>query len=300
MTAQVDLGVLQGQRGQIHAARKLLTQVGRLVRRNPLAAISAVVLTILVLVAIFAPLIATSDPKLSGGSVTLQTPSLSHFFGTDRLGRDVFSRVVYGSRVSLGVGFMAVALAGTVGIPLGLISGYFGGLLDAVIMRLTDTVMAIPGLVLALSLVLVLNPSFVTVSLALGIAAIPGYARLVRSRVLALRAADFVLAARTIGASNLRIMFRHILPNTLAPIIVVASLSMGSAVLGEAGLSFLGVGVRPPTPTWGAMLNDSFQLIYIAPWLMLFPGIAIFVLVLSLNLLGDGLRDALDPRQRGL
>jgi peptide/nickel transport system permease protein len=207
--------------------------------------------------------------------------------------------VIYGSRVSLGVRFVAVVFAGSVGIPLGLIAGYFGGLVDSIVMRCADTFMAIPGLVLALSLVLVLEPSFTTVAIAIGVAAFPGYTRLIRSRVLSLRSADFVVAARTLGASDVRIMFRHILPNTMAPIIVVASLSMGGAVQAEAGLSFLGVGIRPPTPTWGAMLNDFFQLIYRTPWLMLFPGLAIFLLIFSLNLLGDGLRDALDPRRRG-
>jgi len=179
-----------------------------------------------------------------------------------------------------------------------MIGGYFGGMVDALLMRVTDTFMAIPGLLLALSLVLVLEPSFFTVALALGIAAFPGYARVMRSRVLSLRSADFVMAARALGAGHTRIMLRHILPNAIAPMIVVASLSMGGAVLAEAGLSFLGVGVRPPTPTWGAMLKDSFALIYQAPWLMSFPGAAIFILILSLNLLGDGLRDILDPRQR--
>lgn len=270
----------------------------RIARQYPLAAISLIVLVLITLISIFAFVIAPQGPTASDGLATLNTPSMDHFFGTDRFGRDVFARVVYGSRVSLGVGFMAVVFAGAVGVPVGAVGGYFGGKVDAVLMRATDALMAIPGLLLALSLVLVLEPSVFTVALALGVGALPGYVRIVRSRVLSLRSADFVLAAHSAGASSFRIIFRHILPNTAAPIIVVASLSMGGAVLAEAGLSFLGVGVRPPTPTWGAMLNDSFSLIYVAPWLMLPPGIAIAVLILSLNLLGDGLRDLLDPRQR--
>lgn len=275
-------------------------QAWRLARTYPLAAISLVVLIVFALVSIFAFAVAPYSPTASDGLASLNTASSDHLFGTDRFGRDVLSRVIYGSRVSLGVGFMAVVFAGAVGIPIGLVGGYFGGMVDAILMRATDALMAIPGLLLALSLVLVLEPSVFTVALALSLGALPGYVRVVRSRVLSLRSTDFVLAARTVGASAPRIMFRHILPNTTAPIIVVASLSMGGAVLAESGLSFLGVGVRPPTPTWGAMLNESFTLIYIAPWLMLPPGIAIAVLILSLNLLGDGLRDFLDPRRRGM
>lgn len=279
-------------------ARGWFRGLGTFCRQYPLTAIAAVVIVALILVAVFAPLLAPYGPRDSDGLASLSEPSGDHFFGTDRFGRDVFSRVIYGARVSLGVGLGAVLVAGLLGIPVGLVGGYFGGLADVLLMRATDTVMAIPGLLLALPLVLVLEPSFMTVALALGIASFPGYARVMRSRVLSLRSADFVLAARAVGAGHGRIMLRHIVPNAIAPMIVVASLSMGGAVLAEAGLSFLGVGVRPPTPTWGAMLRDSFTLIYQTPWLMIFPGTAIFVLILSLNILGDGLRDLLDPRQR--
>ena len=274
-------------------------QTFALARRYPVTAAAALVLIGFCVVALFAPFLAPYGQTEADGLESLAGPSRDHFFGTDRFGRDVFSRILYGTRISLGVGFVAVAIAGTIGLPLGLVGGFFGGIVDSLLMRLTDTFMAIPGLLLALTLVLVLEPSFLTVALALGIAAFPGYARVMRSRVLALRSADFVLAAHALGANNARVMFRHILPNATAPMIVVASLSMGGAVLAEAGLSFLGVGVRPPTATWGSMLKDSFALVYTAPWLMLFPGVAIFVLILSLNLLGDGLRDLLDPRQRG-
>lgn len=277
---------------------KVMRRAGYLFRRHPLAGIAAVILLVLVIMAVFASVIAPYGPTDADGLASLKEPSRAHLFGTDRFGRDVFSRIIYGARVSLGVGVGAVFLAGLIGIPIGLLGGYFGGLIDALLMRLNDTFMAIPGLLLALSLVLVLEPSVMTVALALGISAFPGYARVMRSRVLSLRAADFVLAARAMGAGHGRIMIRHILPNAMAPMIVVASLSMGGAVLAEAGLSFLGVGVRPPTPTWGGMLKDSFALIYQTPWLMTFPAAAIFILILALNVLGDGLRDILDPRQR--
>ncbi len=292
LTLPAALGLPVGRK------RGLAGRAGRMFRRYPLASISACIIALMVTMAIIAPFIAPYGPTEADGLASLNTPSADHFFGTDRFGRDVFSRVIYGSRVSLGVGLGAVLVAGLLGLPTGMIGGYFGGMVDALLMRVTDTFMAIPGLLLALSLVLVLEPSFFTVALALGIAAFPGYARVMRSRVLSLRSADFVMAARALGAGHTRIMLRHILPNAIAPMIVVASLSMGGAVLAEAGLSFLGVGVRPPTPTWGAMLKDSFALIYQAPWLMSFPGAAIFILILSLNLLGDGLRDILDPRQR--
>lgn len=284
---------------QIAPTRSLRRKSFALARRYPITAVAALVLITFCLIAIFAPLLAPYGQTEANGIESLRGPSSDHPFGTDRFGRDVFSRVLYGTRISLGVGFVAVVIAGTIGIPLGLVGGFFGGAVDALLMRVTDTFMAIPGLLLALTLVLVLEPSFLTVALALGVAAFPGYARVMRSRVLALRSADFVLAAHALGATNLRIMFRHILPNATAPMIVVASLSMGGAVLAEAGLSFLGVGVRPPTATWGAMLKDSFALIYTTPTLMLYPGAAIFLLILALNLFGDGIRDILDPRQRG-
>jgi len=296
MTEQSILALPVPQRA---GPRSFGRQTFALARRYPVTAGAAIVLVAFCAVALLAPVIAPYGPTEADGLESLAGPSRDHFFGTDRFGRDVFSRILYGTRISLGVGLVAVVIAGTIGIPLGLIGGFFGGIVDSLLMRLTDTFMAIPGLLLALTLVLVLEPSFLTVALALGIAAFPGYARVMRSRVLALRSADFVLAAHALGANNARIMFRHILPNATAPMIVVASLSMGGAVLAEAGLSFLGVGVRPPTATWGAMLKDSFALIYTSPTLMVYPGAAIFFLILALNLFGDGVRDILDPRQRG-
>lgn len=279
-------------------SRRILRRLRQLFHKYPLAFIAATLLSVFVLIAIMAPLLTPYSPNVAADIAYIQNPSSDHWFGTDRFGRDVYTRVIFGARISLAVAFLTAGIAGAIGVPLGLASGYFGGIIDSLIMRLADTVIAVPGLLMALALVLALEPSFFTVALAIGVSAAPGYSRVVRSRVLALRSQDFVLAARAMGATDVRLLFRHILPNTLAPIIVVSSLSMGTAVLAEAALSFLGVGVRPPTTTWGGMLNDSFLLVYIAPWLAIFPGTAIFLLVLSLNVLGDGLRDGLDPRQR--
>jgi peptide/nickel transport system permease protein/oligopeptide transport system permease protein len=279
-------------------ARRPPVQILQLCRRHPLAAIGAVIIISFILIAVFAPLIATHDPSITNGLHRRETPSWSHFFGTDSLGRDVFSREVYGARVSLQVSVLAVLVAAGIGVPLGILSGYRSGWVDALLMRVTDAVIAFPNLVLALTLVLVLGPSVVNIMLALGIGAAPSYARLVRGQVLALKNMDYVTAAHAMGAGDMRIMVRYLWPNTLPTIIVAASLTMGTAILAEASLSFLGVGVRPPTQTWGGMLNEAFTQIYVAPFLSFFPGLAIFLITLSFNLLGDGIRDVLDPRLR--
>ena len=274
-------------------------QLRRTIRKYPVATAAALVILTFVGIAVFADILAPYDPSKTDGLNRLADPSLAHPFGLDGLGRDVLSRVMFGARVSLRVGIFAVLFAAGIGIPLGLISGYFGGIIDAAIMRGVDAVIAFPNLVLALTLVLVLGPSELNIMAAVGISSSPTYARLIRSQVLSLRGRDFVTAAQSMGASDRQIIWRHIWPNTIPSVIVAGSLSMGTAILAEAALSFLGVGVRPPTPTWGRMLNESFGLIYVQPWLSFFPGLAIFMLTLSFNLLGDGLRDALDPRLRG-
>lgn len=283
---------------QYRARRRALTTLATMVRKHPMAAAAACVLAVFVAAGTLAPVLAPHDPAAADGRNRLQTPTRVHPFGTDALGRDVLSRELYGARVSLQVAVLAVLFAAGIGVPLGLVSGYYGGVVDAVIMRTADAVIAFPGLVLALTLVLVLGPSIVNLMLALGIGAWPTYARLVRSQVLAIKNMEFVTAARALGAPNVRIMVRHIWPNTIPSVIVASTLTMGIAILAEASLSFLGVGIRPPTPTWGGMLNDAFRQIYVAPWLSFFPGAAIFIVTLSFNLLGDGLRDALDPRLR--
>lgn len=277
---------------------RLNLQVLKRWRKHPMASVAAVIILAFVLIAVVAPLIAPYDPAATDGYNKLRSPSFDHPFGTDSLGRDVLSRLIFGTRVSLQVGVLAVAVAAGIGVPLGIASGYFGGIIDAIVMRLTDAVIAFPGLVLALTLVLVLEPSIPTLMIALGIGAAPSYARLVRGQVLSLKHMDYVTAARSLGAGDVRIMVRYLWPNTIPSVIVAASLTMGTAILAEAALSFLGVGVRPPTPTWGGMLNEAFSQIYVAPYLSFFPGLAIFIITLSFNLLGDGIRDILDPRLR--
>lgn len=275
---------------------------GRMARlwwhKHPMSVIAACIISLMALSAVFAPVLAPYDPGEADGRNRLQSSSWEHPLGTDNLGRDVLSRVLYGARVSMAVGLVAVLVAGGIGVPLGLISGYFSGFADALIMRLADAVIAFPALVLALTLVLVLGPTMMNIMIAVGVSLSPAYARICRSQVLSLKEMDFVTAARSVGLRDSRIILKHIWPNATAPILVAASLNLGTAVLAEAGLSFLGVGVRPPTPTWGGMLNQAFGFIYVAAWLSFAPGLAIFVLTLSFNLLGDGLRDMLDPRLR--
>lgn len=257
------------------------------------------VVFLLITVAIFAPWLAPHSPFEQNMMSRLAGPSLSHPFGLDSLGRDVFSRIIYGSRVSLQVGIISVGIAAGIGIVLGLTSGYFGGFVDGFIMRAMDAILAVPGLLLTIGIAAALGPGLTNVMIAVGIVYVPTFARLVRGQVLTVRAQEFVKAAKSIGASNLRIMVKHIWPNSLQPVIVQSSLAIGSAILIEAGASFLGVGAQPPTPTWGSMLRGGYSYMADAPWLSLAPGLAIMLTVLGFNLLGDGLRDALDPRLKG-
>lgn len=269
-------------------------------RRNRLALFGACVLLFLVFVAVVAPLIAPYDPLVPNAEASLQGPSREHPLGTDLLGRDTLSRVIYGSRISLQVGLITMGIACAIGIPIGLISGYSGGWIDHLLMRVVDALMAFPSLVLALALVAALGPNLRNVMLAVGVVATPAFARLVRGQTLSVRENDYVLAARCLGASNVRLLALHIWPNVTAPIIVQVSLGAAFAILAEAGLSFLGLGVQPPTPTWGSMLSVGFQYMTLSKSLVVAPGAAIFITVLALNFVGDGLRDALDPRLRGV
>ncbi|MDA1003754.1 MAG: ABC transporter permease [Chloroflexi bacterium] len=262
--------------------------------------IAALLLGLVVIAAVFAPLIAPYDPIATAPRDSLQAPSGAHLLGTDQLGRDVFSRIIFGSRVSILVGIIAVGVAMLAGVPLGLLSGYFGGLLDHAIMRTMDAIIAFPALVLALAIVGALGPGTFQVMVAIGVSAVPLYARLTRGQVLSIREQDYVHAARALGASNPRVLARHVLPNSLSPLIVQGSLGVAFAILAEAGLSFLGVGVQPPAPTWGGMLSKALPLIERASYLSIFPGVAIFITVLAINMLGDALRDVLDPRLRGI
>lgn len=268
-------------------------------RRNKLAIFGAVIVLTMVLLALLAPVIAPYDPLHQVYTDLLQPPSRAHWFGTDDLGRDVLSRVIYGARNSLSAGVVSVGLALLVGLPVGLLSGYYRGFWDeVVIMRITDAFQAIPFLILALAMAAVLGPGLWKAMLAIGIGLTPAFVRMVRAQVLAHRESDYVLAAKAMGATDLRVMFRHLLPNIAGPIIVQASLATASAIIAEAGLSYLGLGIQPPDPAWGSSLRFAQGYLTIAPWMSYYPGAAIFVTVLSINLFGDGLRDMLDPRMK--
>ncbi|MEO8216687.1 MAG: ABC transporter permease [Acidobacteriota bacterium] len=258
----------------------------------------ALLTLLIVVVAIAAPLLAPFDPSAQQTSLRLQGPSHEHPLGLDDLGRDQLSRILYGARVSLRVGFSVVFIAGTIGIILGALAGYFGGITETVIMRVSDILLAFPGILLAIAFVAVLGPSLNNVIIALSSIGWVGYARLVRGQVLKVREIEFVTAAKALGAGSGRVILRHVLPNVINPVIVMATLGLAGAILAEAALSFLGLGVQPPTPSWGAMLSDGRRYVGIANHLAIFPGIAIMLAVMGLNFLGDGLVDSLDPKYR--
>ena len=283
-----------GQIGHREDSRFLI--FAREVLRTRLVGTGLAVSAIVIFCAIFADVISPYDPNLQDYTAFTAPPSAEHLLGTDDLGRDVLSRIIHGTRVSLQVGIIAVGIAVTLGVTLGLVSGYSGGWVDDVIMRLIDAVQAFPGLILALAITAALGPGIGNAMIAIGFVSTPGFARLTRGQTLSVRERDFVAAARVLGISPLRIMFRHIWPNVTAPIIVQATLMMASAIVTEASLSFLGVGVKPPTPSWGAMLRTGSQYLEVAPWIGIAPGVAIFLTVLAFNFVGDGLRRALDPR----
>ena len=255
------------------------------------------VVTLIVLIAILAPIVDPYNPRIDSNLlISRQSPSLQHLFGTDRLGRDVFRRIMHGTRISLTVGFLVVLFTSLAGIALGLAAGYLGGVVDTIIMRLLDVLLAFPSILLAIAIVAVRGPGLTNTMIAVSIVGIPGSARVVRSMVLSLRERDFVVAAQMVGASKSRVMLQHILPNTLSPIIIQATMGIGGAVLFAAALGFLGLGAQPPAPEWGAMISDGLPFLTTSPHLVFFPGMAIMVTVLGFNLLGDGLRDALDPQ----
>ncbi len=268
----------------------------RRLAHNRMASTGAIVLVLAAIVAIVAPWIAPYDPKKIAVIDALQGPSWQHLMGTDNLGRDLFSRVMYGVRMSMLVAVVSISVAALVGVTLGLISGFYGRRLDDIIMRAMDILYAFPDLLLALALIATFGTGFSSLVIAIAIGRIPGFARITRASVLAVRENEYVEAARTIGAGNARIVLRHILPNGLAPIIVMTSVSLALAILVEASLSFLGLGIQPPTPSLGGLLKDSLGFMETAPWLAVFPGVAIALIIFSLNLLGDGLRDLLDPK----
>ena len=292
LPAQSDLG--QGA----PVGSSLARDAWRRLLRSKSALIGGTVLLAIVLAALLAPLISPYDPIKTSQRTSLEAPSLAHLMGTDRFGRDVLTRVLWGGRLSLPVGFVSVVIAAVVGVALGLIAGYYGGRLDAVIMRFVDLLLAFPGILLALAIVAVLGASLLNLMIAVGIASIPDYVRITRGTVLSVKEREFVLAARTVGIRDSAIILRHILPNVLAPLIVLATLGMAAAIITASALSFLGLGIKPPTPEWGNMLAEGREFLQHAWWVAFFPGLAIMLTVFAINLLGDGLRDALDPRMK--
>lgn len=267
--------------------------------RRPLTVVGLVIVLGMIVVAVFAPQLAPHDPLKPDFFAFLAAPSETYRLGTDELGRDVLSRIMYGARASLQAGLVSVAIALAIGVPIGLLSGHYRGFMDEyVVMRLADAMMAIPVIVIALALAAVMGPSLTTAMVAIGVVYAPIFMRLTRGQVLEIRNAEFVQAARAIGNTNAAIIFRHVFPNILAPVLVQASLSVAAAILVEAALSFLGLGVQPPTPSWGSMLRLGFGYLDRAPWASFWPGLAIFVTVLGINLLGDGLRDIFDPKDK--
>lgn len=276
--------------------RSQWAEVWRRLRRNRTAMFGLVIIGIIALTAIFADLIAPYSFREQDLQKLAQAPSRAHLLGTDDLGRDILSRIIYGTRVSLQVGFVAVSIAIMVGGTLGAVSGYYGGVLDNAVMRVMDVLLAIPSILLAIAIVSAFGGGLVNVMVAVGISSIPQYARIVRASVITIREQEFVEAARAVGANDLRIILRHIVPNSLAPLIVQGTLGVAGAILSAAGLSFIGLGIQPPTPEWGAMLSGGRHIIRTAWHVATFPGIAIMITIFALNLLGDGLRDALDPR----
>ncbi len=266
--------------------------------RNKVALLGLAVVLFFVALAIFAPWIAPHDPLAAGWTTIRKAPTAANWFGTDDLGRDVLSRVVWGTRASLMAGVVSVAISLGLGVAIGMVAGFFGGLVDALISRVTDAFLACPFLILAIALAAFLGPSLTNAMIAIGVSAAPIFVRLTRAQVLNVMVEDYIEAARAVGCSPLRVAVSHILPNITAPLIVQSTLAIAAAVIAEASLSFLGLGQQPPAPSWGSMLNTAKDFMDSAPWMAIWPGLAIFILVLAFNLLGDGLRDALDPRQR--
>jgi ABC-type dipeptide/oligopeptide/nickel transport system permease subunit len=275
-------------------------ELWKALRRRRLAMGGGAVIVLLVVVGIAGPWIAPYDPLAQDLSKSLLGPSLEHWFGTDSFGRDILSRVLYGARISLLVGIVSQGIAFSLGVAMGLVSGYYGGKVDALIMRLADVTLAFPTLLLLIAITAAFQPSLTVVFVAIGVVGWAGLARLVRSQTLVVRELDFVQAARALGMNDARLLTRHVLPNTLAPAIIAVTLGMAGAILLEAALSFIGLGAQPPTPSWGSMISDGRDFLRTAPWISVFPGLAIGLVVLGFNLFGDGLRDAMDPRLRGV
>jgi len=269
----------------------------RLLAQRRLALAGLAVVLFFIVLAILAPFVSPYDPLATSWAAVRKPPSALHWFGTDEIGRDVLARVIWGARASLLAGLVSVSLALAAGVPIGLVSGYCGGIVDGTLMRMVDAMLAIPFLILAIALAAFLGPDLINAMIAIGVSQTPIFARLTRGQVLTVKHEDYIEAARAVGNPHNRIVLRHILPNIIPPLLVQATLAAATAIIAEASLSFLGLGEQPPDPSWGSMLNTAKNFISQAPWMALWPGLAIFALVLSLNLFGDGLRDALDPRR---
>lgn len=264
--------------------------------RKPFAVASLVIIVAFVLVAVFAPQISPYDPTKADFLAVRKAPSAAHLLGTDDVGRDVLSRLIYGARASLMAGALSVVIAMVLGVPLGLIAGFYRGAVSELIMRFTDALLSFPFLILAVALAAAFGPSLTNAMIAIGVASAPTFIRLTRGQVLAVRAEEYVQAASALGAGDARVLWSHVLPNSLAPLLVQGTLTIATSIIAESSLSFLGLGVQPPTPSWGGMLNVAKNFMGQAPWMAIWPGLAIFVSVLAFNLLGDGVRDAFDPR----
>lgn len=267
-------------------------------KKNKAALVGGYLIIFFLLVAIFGPMLTQYGPNATDISNKLQGPSAAHWFGTDNFGRDIFTRIIHGMEITLYIGFLSVLIGGIVGVPLGIISGYYGGRIDNIIMRIMDILLAFPGILLALAIVSVLGGSLQNVIIAVGVFSVPAFARIVRGSTLSIRKLEYIDAVRALGATDFRIIFRHILPNIMSPIIVQATLRIATAVLTASGLSFLGLGAQPPTPEWGAMLSQGRTYMYEAWHVAFFPGMMIVVVVLAFNIFGDGIRDALDPKMK--
>jgi peptide/nickel transport system permease protein len=295
-----NIDVLQRPLPQVRSHPHLWQQVIRFLLRKPLGAVGGLLLLIFMVVAVFAPQLATHDPTLNNYRSRVEAPSAQHWFGTDDFGRDIYSRVIHGTRLSMYVGVFSTLLGTAIGALAGLFSGFWGGRVDQVIQRCADVMFTIPGLVLAMVIVTMLGPSMLNVIIAIAIPRLPNANRVIRATVLAIKESPYIEAARAIGCSSGRIMLRHLLPNVMAPYIVVATAGLGSAILVEASLSFLGLGVPPPAPSWGRMLSlEGMRYFETAPWMAIFPGMFISGVVFGANLFGDALRDILDPKLRG-
>ena len=284
------------EKKELRKKQSQIKEIWRRFRKNKAAVLGLIVLGILFFCAIFADVITPEPRDAQNLARTFQTPGREHLMGTDNFGRDMFTRIIFGTRTSLMVGFTAVGVALSLGLVIGSLAGYYGGKLDNIIMRFIDILISIPGILLAIAIASALGPGLVNVMIAVGIAAVPEYARITRAQVLTIREQEFVEAARAIGGNDFRIISRHILPNAMAPIIVQATIGLSGAILSAAGLSFIGLGIQPPIPEWGFMLSDGRRFLREFPHMVTFPGLAIVTVVLAINMVGDGLRDALDPK----